>query len=706
MPLHPDQPSPRRPFDRLPPASPAPRRTVRLARLAPVLLLGAVLLLPGTTRGAEPAVVTVHADAVEGKIAPESFTNLSTDAVYGQTTSINTDGALGWVRATHALSYVRCCNWLGDGIPKSNPEWFSGCRVAKLDASGQAVYQWEGLERVIDTLLASGVKPYLVCGGMPDALADGPPRRNESGAAVNRPKDYARYGQMLTQMFRRLEKTYGAAEVRSWYFEAWSQPDHDGSWEGGRPSSAWGAALPESAVEPFNRLYDQFAASAAAVDSRLRIGGPGLAGDAQFLRRFLEHCARGTNSVTGRPGTRLDFVSWSGYGTVPEILRRNAELRTLVEADFPELKGLRYVLCESGGSSIEAGRANGAYEAARLAALFDGNARAERGMDLIFRSGDLVDDHFGGFRSLVSRVGAESPRTVPLPALRLNMLLKKMGGERLRAEAPTGIGALASRPAGKGPRSASQVLLYRYEPGVAAGAGSPVKLKVRFTGLPANLLRLPFRAYVVEGPVLSPYEAWQAMGKPNPAPDKLAESLAGTAVFAPTTEENGVAINSGSAVVEVSLPVITAALISLGAEPVEEEPSGDRVKRLRKAEEAFGQAAELQQTRSFRQAADQFRLVADRYPDTFWRQDAIHSLAALYEIDLRNPEEAEAARRELLTLPSLDDFTRLRLLERLRVDVVRTGDAAALGRISTEISDLRARLDAQRQWPLRRYYGN
>jgi len=277
-------------------------------RLPAVLLLavGTALLGSPGSRAQDAAArdVVIRTDQVTGRIVPDSVTNASYEAVYGQTTSPLADAAFQWVRAGNSLSYVRCYNWLGDGIPKNRPEWFAGCRVARRGPDGQPTYQWDALERAIDALVASGVKPFIVCGGVPDALAAGPIRRNEGGQAANRPRDYAQYQDMISQMLRRLVKTYGAEEVRTWYFEAWSQPDHEGSWEGGKPAP-FAEDATDATVEPFCRLYDHFTAGALSVDDRLRLGGPGLAGDLSFFRRFLAHCARGTNHATGRRGTRL-----------------------------------------------------------------------------------------------------------------------------------------------------------------------------------------------------------------------------------------------------------------------------------------------------------------------------------------------------------------------------------------------------------------
>lgn len=652
-------------------------------------------------RAAEPAPeVVVHVAQPEGKLLSDSLTNGSVDAIYGQTTTPLAEAAFGWVRETNALSYLRCNNWLGDGISKRSPEWFAGCRVVGKGPDGAPVYQWDGLERVLDTLVASGVKPMIVCGGLPDALTTGPIRRNESGGAANRPVDYARYQDMITQMFRRLEKTYGAEEVRTWYFEVWSQPDHEGSWEGGR-AAPFSEDTTAAQAEPFNRLYDHFVAGALAVDEKVRIGGPGLAGDVSFFRRFLEHCARGTNFATGKPGARVDFLSWHRYGTVSDIVRWNSELRGIVEQDFPELKGAQFILSECGSGSVEGGRSATAYEAARMAALLDGNARSPRPVDLIFRSGDLVDDHFNGFRSLITQVGNN---TLPLPAFRLYMMLTKMGAERLKTDAPAGIGALATHPTAKQQKNATQVLLYRYDPSVLPGGGAPVAVKVRLTGLPSNLLRLPMRLYRVDEETNSPYEAWAAALKPIPAPEALGKKLLGEDPFRPTEESPGVFINSGEAVLEVTLAPNSVVLVTLGAEPSYGSDLCSRGERIRKGEDALTEAADHQFNRRFDKAIDALRTIQKKYGDTYFRQTALYALVGLYELDLKSPDEAEAVRRELLATP-IDDFVRLGLLERLRVDRVRKNDQAGIAQLTLQIAAIEARLKELRQWPLRRYTG-
>jgi hypothetical protein len=76
----------------------------------------------------------------------------------------------------------------------------------------------------------------------------------------------------------------------------------------------------------------------------------------------------------------------------------------------------------------------------------------------------------------------------------------------------------------------------------------------------------------------------------------------------------------------------------------------------------------------------------------------------IYELGLKSPEQAEAVRKELLALP-LDDFVRASLMERLRVDAVRKKDKRAIDDYTRQIANIEKHIAEQKQWPLKRYYG-
>ena len=93
-----------------------------------------------------------------------------------------------------------------------------------------------------------------------------------------------------------------------------------------------------------------------------RVGGPDTTGPAdphaaEFLRGFIEHCARGKNSVTGGRGAPLDFVSFHAKGD-PKVVEGHVRMgigRQLQSIDggfrivrsFPEFKDAPIILGES-----------------------------------------------------------------------------------------------------------------------------------------------------------------------------------------------------------------------------------------------------------------------------------------------------------------------------------------------------------------------
>ena len=85
---------------------------------------------------------------------------------------------------------------------------------------------------------------------------------------------------------------YGAGEVASWYWEVWNEPNIS-YWHGSRAE--------------YFKLYDYAVDGVRRALPDARVGGPETAGGpgGRFLGDFLEHCAAGTNYVTGKSARRL-----------------------------------------------------------------------------------------------------------------------------------------------------------------------------------------------------------------------------------------------------------------------------------------------------------------------------------------------------------------------------------------------------------------
>jgi xylan 1,4-beta-xylosidase len=190
----------------------------------------------------------------------------------------------------------------GDGTP--GLKWGS-TNVYTEDAAGNPVYDWLLTDGIMDTITAAGAYPFVELGLMPQALSTHPvPYRNSSsmlldGGSVYPPTDYTKWASLIQTWATHAANRYPDVETR-WLWELWNEPD----------ISYW-----QGTFEEYAKLYDYTESALHGVIPGAALGGPAVAGPANgFLRQFLEHCATGTNAVTGTVGTRLDLVSFHAKG--------------------------------------------------------------------------------------------------------------------------------------------------------------------------------------------------------------------------------------------------------------------------------------------------------------------------------------------------------------------------------------------------------
>ncbi|KAJ7915170.1 xylan 1,4-beta-xylosidase [Mycena leptocephala] len=141
----------------------------------------------------------------------------------------------------------------------------------------------------------NGVKPYVQTGFMPKALSahpdpysfefDGGSNANNIFTGwTNPPTSWQKWGELIFQWAKHCVERYGAAEVESWYWEVWNEPNI-AYWNG--------------TEEEYFMLYDY------AVDGLLRalpsatVGGPEVA----------------VNAVTNATGSPIDFISFHAKGS-------------------------------------------------------------------------------------------------------------------------------------------------------------------------------------------------------------------------------------------------------------------------------------------------------------------------------------------------------------------------------------------------------
>jgi xylan 1,4-beta-xylosidase len=436
--------------------------------------------------------------------------------------------------------YVRTHSLLvtGDGVGAL--KWGSTNAYTE-DVAGKPVYDWTIVDRIFGTYLERGMKPLVEIGFMPEALSSKPqPYRHHWKPGDNYndiytgwaypPKDYAKWGELVYQWVRHSVEKYGRAEVETWLWEVWNEPNI-GYWKG--------------TPEEYYKLYDYAADAVKRALPAARIGGPtttgpGSAQAATFLRGFLEHTLRGTNAATGKTGAPLDFISFHAKGS-PRFVDGNvmmgieAQLRDLsrgfeIVASYPEMKNRPIIIGESDpeGCAACASRyyPQNAYRNGLMYAAYTATVMP-RHLDLAAKYGvnlmgavtwafEFEDQPwFDGFRDLATN-------GVGKPVLNVLRMLGMMTGDRVAVENP-GASALEAMVAG-GVKDApdihafasrdahsAAVMVSNYHDSGKPGPDAPVTLTL--AGLPAGRLLLHhYRVDLTHG---NSFEVWKSLGSPQ-----------------------------------------------------------------------------------------------------------------------------------------------------------------------------------------------
>src|ERR1700728_398578 len=206
--------------------------------------------------------------------------------------------------------FVRCHHLLtsGDGTPAL--KW-SSTNAYTEDSHGNPDYNWTITDRIFDTYVQRGLKPYAQIGFMPKDLSVRPdlypttfdPDRPVPVAAGQSypPKDYNKWRNLVYEWVSHCVRRYGRVAVTQGYWEVWNEPN----------ISYW-----HGTPEEYFKLYDYAVDGVRRALPTARVGGPEQAGGGgKFLRAFLQHCIDGANEATGKTGSPIDFISFHAKGS-------------------------------------------------------------------------------------------------------------------------------------------------------------------------------------------------------------------------------------------------------------------------------------------------------------------------------------------------------------------------------------------------------
>jgi xylan 1,4-beta-xylosidase len=508
-----------------------------------------LLTLP-QARAQEPVTILVHGEARIGALKP-IWSYFGSDEPNYTYMKNGQKLVSELARLSPVQVHIRAHNLLTTGDGKPALKWGSTNAYTE-DESGKAVYEWTIVDKIFDTYVKAGAKPFVEIGFMPEAMSTkAQPYRHHWQPGTNMgdlylgwaypPKDYAKWAQLVRQWVQHCVERYGKAEALTWYWELWNEPNI-AYWKG--------------TPDEYNKLYDYTVDAVKSALPGALVGGPATTGPASpraadFLRQFLEHCARGTNYLTGKTGSPLDFITFHAKGR-PEVTEGHVRMGLTnnlsdvakgfaIVADFPQFRSLPIILSESDPEGCAACSArvypqnayrNGTlypcYTAVALDSILKLADRYQVNIEGMLTWAFEFEDQpwFDGFRSLATN-------GIDKPVLNVFRMAGLMRGDRLRVESSSAVSldailkdgvrdkpdidALASRS----DREVA-VLVWNYHDVDTAAPDAPVRVTV--TDLPAAAKRALVTHYRIDHDHSNAYTIWQKMGSPqNPTPEQYSQ---------------------------------------------------------------------------------------------------------------------------------------------------------------------------------------
>jgi xylan 1,4-beta-xylosidase len=510
-----------------------------------------IMALPGSSSLAQTKPIVIRVDAAKSRGPMKPVWSFFGYDEPNYTTMKDGRKLLSEIAAlSPAPVFVRTHNLLTTGDGTAALKWGSTNAYTE-DAKGNPHYDWTIVDRIFDTLLERKMKPLVEIGFMPEALSVKPQPYRHDWSVENThnnlftgwaypPRDYAKWSELVYSWVRHAVEKYGRAEVESWWWELWNEPDI-GYWQG--------------TPEEYFKLYDYTADAVKRALPTARIGGPHVTGpnserSQQFLRNFLEHCLRGRNLATGKTGAPLDYIGFHAKGAPTVIdghvrMSISNQLKAIsngfqIVASFPEFRRTPIIIGESDPEGCAAcssrvyaqndyrnGTMYSSYTAAQIARTYElAELHGVNLLGTVTWAFEFEDQpYFDGFRDLATN-GIDKP---VLNVFRmLGQMIGPSGGDRLAVEnagalsiesirdnsvrGNPDVNALASREA-----RAVSVLIWNYHDDDLPSP--PNEIEVVVEGVPDG--RVLLNHYRIDAEHSNSYAAWKKMGSPKqPTPEQ------------------------------------------------------------------------------------------------------------------------------------------------------------------------------------------
>ena len=212
---------------------------------------------------------------------------------------------LAYVRRECGFHYLRMHGILCDDMG-----------VCLEDGKGLPVYNWQYVDELYDYLIGIGMKPFVELGFMPSVLASGKQTIFWWRGNTTLPKDWQKWENLIRATVDHWTRRYGEAEVKSWYFEVWNEPNQHDFFDGTQ--------------DDYFKLYGVTARAIKSVNPAYQVGGPATAGVA-WVPEFIAFCAK--NNVP------VDFISTHTYAVTHGFLDESGHEGTVFSPDSRSIYG-------------------------------------------------------------------------------------------------------------------------------------------------------------------------------------------------------------------------------------------------------------------------------------------------------------------------------------------------------------------------------
>lgn len=481
------------------------------------------------------------------------------------------------------------CSGTGFGLP----HWGSG-NVYHEDADGTPFYDWTVVDQAYDAVVEGGNHVLVELAFTPKALLpdeasefripDSPTVYSayEHGAWAYPPRDYAKWGGLVEALARHCLERYGQAEVDTWVWELWNEPDIY-YWRG--------------TPEQFYELYEVTAHAVRRALPNAKVGGPSVTGGGhEFLRGFLAHAAA--------RDVPLDFVSfhtkgswftpWRTYGLIgaeaperqsPSANKMLFEIRRLlrVMAEFDQYKDLPALVdeCDAGVPAHFSVYDNAnfrfqnteyypVFQAKLMKKLLDLNdaeeskVRTATSWSFYFEG----ERYFEGTRAFLTAGGVEKP------LLNAYRMLAQLGATRVSAVSDAAVDVAnldamlgQSMPeevdvlAARSDDGAVQVLVWRHTDDQYQRDDQDAVVSLKVAGIDGARVRVTHQR--IDADHSNAHTAWEALGSPQLPTEEQLDLIRSRQGLERLVDEE-VAVEDGVARLEVRLPLPSVSLLTLG----------------------------------------------------------------------------------------------------------------------------------------------